>query len=163
MKKILIVGVFVFAIALTANVAFATTCPGGQCGGPQICPCPDQSNTAHDITLSVSSGAYTGGNSITMAGVNGTGIWTGNAVSSARGVNAVNSNLAVGSSRGDNAQVNKANDITAGVSSAADTGLNGISKAHTSGAGIITGNSTSRVSGINLVNTNVRIGGESRR
>ncbi len=150
MKKLIIAGVFVFAFALTANAVFA-------CRGP-VCPCPDQSNDADDITLSVSSEASTGYNSISKAGINGTGIRTGDAVSSARGINAVNSNMA-GSSRGDNAQVNEADDVTAGVSSLADTGVNDISKAHTSGSGIITGNSTSRVKGINLVNTNVKIGG----
>lgn len=162
MKKLIIVGVFVFAFALTMNVAFAECIGCGQ----QQCPCPDQSNTAINVNNGVSSSAYTGNNTIYQAGISGNGINTGNATSSARGISAVNSNVALGDTgRGDYTQTNKAYKVDNGTASLADTGLNSIYQAHVSGAGtaISTGNSTSRVSGISLVNTNVKIGCPCRK
>ena len=153
MKKIMIVGVFVFAIALTANVAFAE-CNGG-C--QQSCPCPDQSNTAFGVKNIVSSSAYNGGNSISGGFVGGGTITTGGAISSATGINAVNSNVKIGSSWGSKAQTNNAKKVTNQVTSAAGNGGNSISGFVVGGGTITTGGAISRAKGINLVNTNVKI------
>lgn len=156
MKKLLIVGVFVFAFALTANVAFA--CPGG-CGQP-ICPCPDQSNTAWNVTNNVSSSANTGGNEIEKGTFNGaTSIYTGGAGATTYGINAVNSNLKSGWSW-KSTQSNNAIVVKNSVSADANTGANEIGKGtFNGGTSIYTNGAGSTTKGINLVNTNVKIGG----
>lgn len=147
MKKLMIVGVVVFALALTINVAFAeTSC----CGGPMpgTCGCPSQTNTAIGVNNNVSSSANTGyvisGKSL-FGGV----VVTGNASATTMGLNAVNSNVGVGSST---KQTNGAFGVNNSVSSSANSG-------YVMGGGFTkTGSATAGTIGINLVNTNISIG-----
>lgn len=155
MKKLIFVGVLVFAFALTMNVAFA-----GCCGGyMQQCSCPDQSNTAVGVKNTVSSQAVSGGNEISKSFVGGTIISTGTSTSSTLGANAVNSNVKTGFSFGPSAQTNTALMVENGVLSGAQSGGNVVKKSVVFGTtGIYTGASTSKTAGINLVNTNVKLG-----
>ena len=159
MKKLIVAGVVVFAFALTMNVAFA-----GRCGGPRqpACPCPDQSNEAEDIYNGVSSNAVSGGNVISGGYVGGGMIFTGASISKAKGINAVNSNVKTGSSFGSSAQKNEAEDIDNEVVSGAGSGQNEISGFVVKGGFIKSGVSVSKAKGINLVNTNVKLGGSWR-
>lgn len=153
MKKLLMI-VAVFAFALTVNIAFAHEEDNGKCTS-----CPNQSNDAEDVYNTVSSGAYSGGNYVEKAGVSGSVyISTGSARSSAYGINAINTNVRLGSSEG--AQTNDAEDSGNLVGSTAGTGENGVFQAHTGGSvTIYSGNTSSRARGINLVNSNVQISG----
>lgn len=154
MKKILIVGIFVFAFALTMNVAFAGTCYNSQ---HQVCPCPDQSNTAIGVTNGISSQAISGGNTISGAFAGGS-IYTGASISGAAGINAINSNLKTGMSMGTSSQTNTAMFSENGITSGSQSGVNGISGTLVGGGTVVSGASISGAKGINLVNTNIKIG-----
>lgn len=150
MKKILFVGVMIFAFALTMNVAFACQCMPYQ----QRCACPDQSNSAYNVSNQVTSASSTGLNS--NAYVFGpAGINTGAATSATYGANAVNSNVKTGWSFGPSAQTNRAANVANVVSSGSYTGQN--TNAYTGSASIRTGAAGSTTVGINLVNTNVKL------
>jgi hypothetical protein len=141
MKKILIVAVFVFAIALTANVAFAGV----------------QTNNAFMVSNSVSSGASNGGNLVTGMFGGGT-IITGGAISHASGINAVNTNVNSGFSWGPQVQGNNAMLVSNGVASGAENGGNVV--AGVIGGGTVwTGGAISGARGVNLVNSNVNMSG----
>jgi len=141
-KKMIIAAVFVFALALTASVAFATY----------------QSNTSVGSYNGVSSVATTGGVSINKAGVCGSVyVTSGNANSSAAGVAAMNTNVAVHS--GKTAQTNNSYQDMNEVGSGAGTGGVDINKAHVGGVVSVTsGNAGSSVRGVSVMNTNVSVG-----
>ncbi|MFA6383460.1 MAG: hypothetical protein WCX17_03480 [Parcubacteria group bacterium] len=145
MKKLITAAVFVFAFALAVTPALAgTTC----CKKPQKCPCPDQSNTAVGVSNTVTAGANTG-NNMSMGFFSG--VATGPAFSTASGVNAINTNVKTGWSTG--SQQNGAYGVSNTVASAANTGYNA------SSGMVITGGAAAGAQGVNLVNTNVKIGG----
>ena len=162
MKKFMIVAVVVFAFALTMSVAFAGST---RCGGYRqpVCPCPDQSNVADDVYNTVSSAAYSGENNISQNNSGGSAaITAGSARSAAYGVNAINTNVKLGSSVG--RQTNDAEDSANLVGSVADAGVNAISQSNSgAGATIYTNGTSSRAKGVNLVNTNVKVGGGCHR
>ncbi len=149
MKKILILGAFAFVFALTASVASASW--GGFSSG--------QENTAIGVSNSVASVADTGNNTIEKACITASAkITTGNATSSASGFNAINSNFAKNLTYGSQSNFVKSSGNE--VFSQATTGNNMIEKMRISsgGAEIRTGDALSRVRGINLINTSVKLG-----
>ncbi len=149
MKKLMIVAVFVFAFALTANVAFANC---GMCGY-NPCPCPDQSNTAIGVSNNVGASANTGANTTGWSFWKSGTIVTGDAGASASGLNAINSNYASG--WGSKTQTNKAYGVSNNVGADANTGANSAM----GGGYVQTGNAGATAQGVNLVNTNIKIGG----
>lgn len=151
----MIAAVLVFALALTLNVAFAREqrCYNQQ---HQQCPCPDQSNDANDIVNEFSAVSSTGNNDVAFA-FGSAGIYTGDAYASVLGANAVNSNLKTGFSFGSSAQTNKAVFVKNSTTAASNTGYNTVK--FTGAATVATGAAVSTVKGINLVNTNVKLGG----
>ncbi|HRZ95140.1 MAG TPA: hypothetical protein P5262_01085 [Candidatus Moranbacteria bacterium] len=153
MKKILFVGVMIFAFALTMNVAFACQCMPYQ----QQCACPDQSNTAIGVKNTVSSQAFSGANTISGGFVGSAAIVTGTSVSKTIGANAVNSNVKTGWSFGPSAQTNKAFGVENGVLSGAQSGGNEVSGFVVGGGTVWTGKSVAKTAGVNLVNTNVKL------
>jgi hypothetical protein len=155
MKKLMIVA-FVFAIALTASVAFA----GDRCFDRHHnpCPCPDQSNSAVGVSNGISSQAISGGSSISGGYVGGGTIVSGASVSKVIGLNAINSNVKTGMSYGSSAQTNSAMFSDNVISSGSQSGVSTISGGYVGGGTIVAGASISKVKGINLINTNVKIG-----
>ncbi len=151
MKKFMVLGAVVFAFALTTSVAFAFC---GMCGF-NPCPCPEQSNSAYNVTNEVSAVSTTGINSNAYV-FGSAGITTGGAGSAVMGINAINSNLKTGMSFGPSAQTNKAINVANTVAAGSYTGQN--TNTYTGCATINTGGALSAAKGINLVNTNVKIG-----
>lgn len=157
MKKLMIVAVLLFAFALTVAPALAYDgC--GQCGSSMFrnrCACPDQSNTATGVTNNISSKASVGDNTVMGGFFGGGAIFTDSAISQTEGVNAINSNLKTGFSMGSQSQTNTAKFVTNNISSEASVGGNTVI-----GSGMVmTGGASSATRGINLVNTNLKIGG----
>jgi hypothetical protein len=146
MKKLLIIGVFVFAFALAITPAFAF-----QFG--------HNSGTSNFAVTNSSVGSYadTGGNSINKNLLGGTKtINTGTANAQTLGINAINTNVNIGGSRV--RSTNNTAFTTSIVSSEAYSGANKI-KGNAGGAGTIsTGIANAETLGINLVNTNVKVG-----
>lgn len=139
MKKLLIVGVLVFAFALAVTPALAA-------------------NYNFSMTNSyTSSKASTGGNEIerNFGGFNT--IATGDAISSAKSINVANTNVSGGWSFGSSSNYNTAftNSTT---KSSAKTGGNEIESNFGGVNGIYTGGALSGATSINLVNSNVKLG-----
>jgi hypothetical protein len=145
MKKLMIVAVLVFAFAITMNVALATGHNG-------------QTNTAIGVSNSVTAISDTGYNNIGQVCVSGSAsISTGDAMSEAAGINAINTSFAMKKVYG--GQTNNAMGAENSVGAQATTGTNGITMARIGGGtSISTGKSVSKVKGINLINTSIKIG-----
>ncbi len=157
MKKILI-GTSVFSFAFLLTAASVLAWGGGSYNHYSNYQQGQQTNYAHDVLNYIEASSFTGDNAIGKAEIDeNASIDTGNAVSSADGTNAINSNW-VRMTR-TNYQKNMAMNASNGIGSYSSTGNNAIGKADIDGASIITGNAASSASGMNLINTNVQIGG----
>jgi hypothetical protein len=155
MKKLIFVAVMIFAFMFTMNVTFAACC-----GGPvqQSCACPDQSNTAIGVNNGITSNAISGGSEISGGLVGNATIISGASVSGAAGVNAINSNVKVGTSWYSQPQTNTAMFSSNGITSGAQSGGSKISGVVVGGGTIVSAGSLSGAKGINLINTNVKVG-----
>ena len=157
MKKLILgsmVFVFSFVFAVSAALAWGRHDSG-------------QTNYAHDVLNYLEASSSTGNNAIGKADIHGNAlIDTGHAYSFADGTNAVNSSWS--RTFMTRSQKNIANEVSNGVGAYSETGENVIGKAdiggrRTSGSATISaGNSESSASGMNLINTNVEIGGSWR-
>ncbi len=161
MKKFIIVGVLVFAFALTANMAFAFVPGCGFCPPTDPCPCPtttiSQSNNGSIFSTTKATGITGMNMASSLKGF--ASVLTGSATAGADSQNQVGINQAnlTGVTTG-TLNVSQSNNGSI-FSTTKATGITGMNKATVfCGAGMVsTGASITGVTSMNLVGSNIVI------